>query len=188
MLNKDYKLGSSWKLALIFPLVCIAIVAISCSDRETDVALKGDQVALKGAEAENKIYTEVDEMPTLNGEDAVMPFRKFIAQNLIYPELAKERGVSGKVFVKFVVRKDGTIEIPSKEEIASVEGKPIGEVVVVGYKPLDENAPEAKKEDIELLQKEAMRVVLASPKWGPGKVEGKPVDVMYTFPINFVLQ
>ena len=188
MLNKDYKLGSSWKLVLIVPLICVAIVAISCSDRDSDAIQDGEEVALKSAAVEDKIYAQVDEMPTFNGEDPVMPFRKFIAQNLVYPDLAKERSVSGKVFVKFVVRKDGAIEIPTKEEIASIEGKPIGEVVVVGYKPLDENAPEAKKEDIELLQNEGMRVVLSSPKWEPGKVNGLAVDVMYTIPINFVLQ
>ena len=180
MLNKDYKLGSRWKLILIFPLVIIAFVAISCSDKDPNAGLKA-------VETENKIYFEVDEMPTLNGEDPVMPFRKFIAQNMTYPELAKEHKVSGKVFVKFVVRKDGIVEIPSPEEIASSEGIPMDEVVVVGYKPIDEKAPGVKEEYIELLKKEAIRVITSSPKWEPGKVDGKPVDVMYTFPIAFVL-
>ena len=181
MLNKDYKLGSSWKLVLIFPLVCIAFIAISCSDKAPDGALKG-------AEVENKIYYEVDEMPTFQGEDAVMPFRKYIAQNVVYPEKAKENSVTGKVFVKFVVRKDGTIEIPTPEEIATREEIPMDEVVVVAYRPLNEEAPAAKEEYIELLKKETIRVVTSSPTWEPGKVDGKPVDVMYTFPINFVLQ
>jgi beta-lactamase regulating signal transducer with metallopeptidase domain len=181
MLNQDYKLGSRWKLILIFPLAVIAFVAISCSDKDSDASLKA-------AKAENTIYFEVDEMPTLNGEDPVMPFRKFITQNMIYPEQAIEHKVSGKIFVKFVVRKDGTVEIPTPEEIATSEGIPIDEVVVVGYRPIDEKAPAVKEEYIELLKNEAIRVVTLSPRWEPGKVDGKPVDVMYTFPISFVLQ
>ena len=185
MLNKDYKLGSRWKLTLIFPFICIAFIAISCSDKESS-ALKTD--ALKSAEAENKIYYEVDEMPTVNGEDPVIFFRKYITENVTYPEQAKENSVTGKIFVKFVVRRDGTIEIPTPEEIAAVEGIPINEVVVVGYRPVDENAPTANEKDIRLLKQEAIRVVTSSPQWEPGKVDGKPVDVMFTFPINFVMQ
>jgi hypothetical protein len=183
MLNKDYKLGSRWKLTLIFPLICIAFIAISCSDKEP--AQTKD--ALKSAEIKNKIYFEVDEMPTMNGEDPVMFFREYIAKNVTYPEKAKENSITGKIFVKFVVRKDGTIEIPTPEEIAAAEGIPIDEVVVVGYRPIDEKSPAAADEYIDLLKEEAIRVVTGSPKWEPGKVDGKPVDVMFTFPINFVL-
>ena len=181
MLNKDYKLGSRWKLALIFPLVFIAFIAISCSDKESESMLKS-------ADVENIIYAEVEEMPTFKGEDPVKPFRKFIAQNLTYPEEAKENKVTGRIFVKFVVRKDGTVEIPTPEEIAAFEGKSLKEVVVVGYRPIDDKAPAAKEAYIDLLKEETTRVVTLSPKWEPGKIDGKPVDVMYTFPITFALQ
>ena len=181
MLNKDYKLGSQWKLALIFPLVFIAFIAISCSDKESESMLKS-------ADVENIIYAEVEEMPTFKGEDPVKPFRKFIAQNLTYPEEAKENKVTGRIFVKFVVRKDGTVEIPTPEEIAAFEGKSLKEVVVVGYRPIDDKAPAAKEAYIDLLKEETTRVVTLSPKWEPGKIDGKPVDVMYTFPITFALQ
>ena len=184
MLNKDYKLGSSWKLALILPLVLVAFIAISCSEKDP----ANTAGILKTSEVENMIYTEVDEMPTFQGEDPVMPFRHFIASNVIYPKQAIENSTTGKIFVKFIVRKDGTIEIPTEEEIAAVEGVSMDEVVVVGYRPIDEKAPSASKDDIRLLKEEATRVVLSSPKWGPGKVNGKPVDVMFTFPINFLLQ
>jgi hypothetical protein len=170
MLNKDYKPGSSWKLVLIFPFVCIAFIAIACTHTE------------------NKIYYEVDEMPTFQGEDPAMPFREYIAANLVYPETAKDHGVTGRIYVKFVVRKDGTVELPTPEEVAATEGIALGEVVVVGYRPNDETIPAASDADIDLLKQEAVRVITSSPAWGPGKVDGKPVDVMFTFPINFVLQ
>jgi len=186
MLNKDYKLGSSWKLTLIFPLVFIAIIAVSCTEK--DATILDDVADLKSAQSENQIYTQVDEMATFQGEEP-NGFRKFIAKNLIYPEEAKSNAVSGKVFIKFVVRKNGKVEIPDASELpSSLDGSELGEVVVVGYRPLDANAPTVDDKYIDLLKKEAVRVVASSPNWEPGKVDGNPVDVMYTFPIVFTLQ
>ena len=71
---------------------------------------------------------------------------------------AKENGIQGKVFVQFVVWKDGTIK-----DVKVVKGV---------HKTLDS---------------EATRVVKAMPKWTPGKQRGKPVRVMFTIPINFTL-
>ena len=84
---------------------------------------------------------------------------EYIAKNLRYPEIAAENGISGRVFVRFVVEPDGSV--------TNVE-------VVRGVDPA--------------LDAEAKRVVLSSPKWAPGKQRGKPVRVSFTFPINFVLQ
>ena len=88
-----------------------------------------------------------------------------------------------------MVRKNGKVEIPDIEELPpSLDGTEMGEVVVVGYRPLDPDAPAIDKKYIELLKKEAIRVVTSSPFWEPGKVAGEPVDIMFTFPINFLLQ
>jgi len=86
-------------------------------------------------------------------------FRIFIAQNLQYPESAARDSISGRVIVQFCV---------------NYEGKVIDPVVVRKVSPA--------------LDKEAIRVVSSSPLWKPGKQRGKPVDVLFTFPINFVLQ
>lgn len=187
MLNKDYKLGSRWKLTLIFPLVFIAFIIVSCTEK--DATLLADDASLKkSALTERQIYTNVDEMPTFQGGEPV-EFRKFIAQNLIYPEEAKENSVSGKIIIKFVVREDGKVEIPDITELPpSMDGTEMGEVVVVGYRPTVENAEIPDEKYIDLLKKEAIRVITSSPDWEPGKVDGKPANVMFTFPINFVLQ
>jgi hypothetical protein len=187
MLNKDYKLGSRWKLFLIFPLVFVAFLIVSCTEK--DATLLADDASLKkSASTEHQIYTEVDVMPTFQGEE-VNEFRRFIAKNLIYPEEAKENGVTGKIFVKFVVRSDGKVVIPDVNELPpSLDGKEMGEVVVVAYRPNSEEAPVPDEKYIELLKKEAIRVITSSPDWEPGKVDGKPVDIMFTFPINFALQ
>jgi len=108
---------------------------------------------------EEEVFFFFEDMPTFNGGDPTVEFRKYIFQNLRYPEIAAENGISGRVIVQFAI---------------SSKGKLVDAVVVV---PVD-----------AALDKEAIRVVMASPPWTPGKQRGKPVKVLYTFPINFVLQ
>ena len=108
---------------------------------------------------EHEIFFVVEEMPTFNDGDPAEEFRIFIAQNLEYPESAARDSISGRVIVQFTV---------------NYEGKVIDPVVVRRVSPA--------------LDKEAIRVVSASPAWKPGKQRGKPVNVLFTFPINFVLQ
>ena len=108
---------------------------------------------------EEEVFYIVEDMPTFNGGDPATEFRKYIAQNLRYPEIAAENGISGRVIVQFAVDKTGNV---------------VDAVVVRSIDPA--------------LDKEAIRVVMSSPKWTPGKQRGKAVKVLFTFPINFVLQ
>jgi len=108
---------------------------------------------------EEQIFYIVEDMPTFNGGDPAIEFRKYIAQNLEYPEIAAENGISGRVIVQFAVNSNGKV---------------VDAVVVRSVDPA--------------LDKEAIRVVMASPPWTPGKQRGKAVKVLFTFPINFVLQ
>lgn len=108
---------------------------------------------------EEEVFYIVEDMPTFNGGEPATEFRKYIAQNLRYPEIAAENGISGRVIVQFAVNKVGTV---------------VDAVVVRSVDPA--------------LDKEAIRVVMSSPKWTPGKQRGKAVKVLFTFPINFVLQ
>jgi protein TonB len=106
---------------------------------------------------EPEIFFIVEEMPEFPGGD--LELRKYIAENVKYPEMARENGIQGKVFVRFCVTELGGVD---KVSIAR------------GIHPL--------------LDEEAIRVVKALPKWKPGKQRGKPVNVWYTVPINFQLQ
>ena len=108
---------------------------------------------------EEEVFYIVEDMPTFNGGDPATEFRKYIAQNLRYPEIAAENGISGRVIVQFAVDKTGQV---------------VDAVVVRSVDPA--------------LDKEAIRVVMSSPKWTPGRQRGKAVKVLFTFPINFVLQ
>ena len=96
-------------------------------------------------------------MPTFNGSEP-NEFRKYIAQNVKYPEEAKKNGVQGKVFVQFVVDKDGTLT-----EVKAVKGIGGG------------------------CDEEAVRVIKNSIAWNPGLQGGQAVNVRMIVPITFKL-
>jgi len=105
---------------------------------------------------EDTVYQVVDKMPEFpGGEKAMM---EFLSKNIVYPEKAKEAGIQGRVFVGFVIEKDGSVS-----EVKIMKG--------VGGE----------------CDEEALRVVKSMPKWKPGKKDGKSVRVSYTLPINFKL-
>lgn len=108
-------------------------------------------------EEESEVFIIVEDMPEFPGGELAL--RKWIGNNIKYPVIAAENGIQGKVYVTFVVDKDGSIS----------------------------NARIARGVDPSLDQ-EALRVVNNLPKWKPGKQRGKPVRVSYTVPINFQLQ
>jgi TonB family protein len=118
-------------------------------------ALNGD--SKDEASGRNEVFRIVEDMPEFPGGDLAL--RKHIAENVKYPEEAVKEGIQGKVFVIFVVSKDGGT---TNSRIAR------------GVHPL--------------LDKEAIRVVNNFPKWKPGKQRGQAVNVEFTVPINFVLQ
>ncbi len=107
---------------------------------------------------EQEIFFIVEDMPDFQG-GGQDAFRQWIAENLRYPQIAAENGIQGRVFVQFVVNTDGRVSDAT---------------VVRGVDPS--------------LDREAVRVVMASPPWTPGRQRGEPVRVAFTFPINFVLQ
>lgn len=100
----------------------------------------------------------VEEKPSFQGGDANQ-FSKWVNQRLVYPEVAKENGVQGKVMLQFTVGTDGVV--------SNVK-------VLRGVDPS--------------LDKEAVRVVSQSPKWTPGKQRDRKVKVTYTFPVIFQLR
>jgi TonB family protein len=114
---------------------------------------------LKGATEKNEdeVFAEVDEMPEYPGGS--MGLRQFIAQSVKYPVEAQKKGTQGKVYVNFIVEKDGSVGMAKIARGVSPE-----------------------------LDAEALRVVKLLNNWVPGKQKGKPVRVSYTVPINFALQ
>ena len=99
----------------------------------------------------------VENMPTFPGGEKKM--LEYVAKNVKYPQLAKEVGTQGRVFVSFVVEKDGSIT-----NVTILRGIGSG------------------------CDEEAMRVVKSMPKWNPGLQCGRAVRVSCNLPINFKLQ
>ena len=106
---------------------------------------------------EAEIFTVVEEMPEFPGGMAKLA--EYLAKNIKYPQLARESGIQGRVFINFVVEHDGSVT--NVKVMRSLGGG---------------------------CDEEAMRVVKSMPKWKPGKQRGKPVRVSYNLPVNFKLQ
>ena len=105
---------------------------------------------------EQEIFQIVEEMPSYpGGEKALL---EYVAKNIKYPQIARETGIQGRVFVGFVVEPDGSV---SNVKILRGIGGGCDE--------------------------EAMRVIKSLPKWKPGKQRGKAVRVSYQIPVVFKL-
>ena len=109
-------------------------------------------------EEEEIPFVMVEEKPKFMGGDE-NTFTKWVAERLVYPEIAKENSVQGRVILQFRVNTDGSVSDVT---------------VVSGVDPS--------------LDKEAVRVVSSSPKWTPGRQRNKAVRVVYTFPVIFQLR
>lgn len=199
MLNKNYNLGSRWKLTLLLPLTLIAFFIVACTEKEPttdddtvfmveEMPKPNAEVAWKMAMENEELFYIVENMPSFNGDDTFVEFRKYIARNLIYPPEAAEQGVTGKIFIKFVVTKEGKVVVPDAEFLANQEHSLIDEVVVVAYTALKEDTPAPEEKYVKMLQEEVIRVISESPDWEPGQQKGKKVNVMFTFPVTFALQ
>lgn len=106
---------------------------------------------------EQQIFMVVESMPEFPG--GMNELNKYLAENIHYPQMAKESGIQGRVFVTFVVERDGRVT-----DVRVLRGIGGG------------------------CDEEAVRVVKNMPKWTPGKQRGKPVRVQFNLPVKFTLQ
>ncbi len=155
-----------FKLLLIIPAIAIALTLnLKCtSENETPIEEKiitiadTDQTLTKSeAVDEEVVFTIVEDMPQFPGGDKAL--QKWIATNVKYPEEAQKNNKVGRVYVGFVVNKDGAVDRVKLMRGASPS-----------------------------LDAEALRVVSEMPNWKPGKQRGEVVSVSYVVPINFQLQ
>ena len=107
---------------------------------------------------EERIFDVVEENPEFPGGTAAL--MKYISNNVKYPRISRDNGSQGKAFVRFVVNADGSIQ----------------------------DAEIIKSTGDMYLDKEAIRVIEAMPKWTPGREKGKPVRVEFVLPLSFRLQ
>lgn len=130
----------------IYAVLLLSIMSFTAISSHAETNTDGDDV-----------YIIVEQMPIFPGGDEAL--RNFVTNNIQYPEEASKKEISGRVFVSFVIGKDGSVQ----------------------------NVKVARSVDPQL-DAEAIRVVKSMPKWNPGQHRGKPVKVSYTIPINFSLK
>lgn len=164
MTKTKTKKAALLKMVIVVPaaLILTLIFSISVTDRviaQTDSEAKKVEKAqepVTKSQKDEEIFTVVEEMPSFpGGKDAMF---KFISTNIKYPESARKNGVHGRVFISYVVEKDGKIN--------DVE-------IIRGFD---------KECDAE-----ALRVVKMMPNWNPGKEKGKAVRTKFNLPIAFML-
>jgi TonB family protein len=129
---------------------------VKASSADQDIAIDAPMPHDTSAD-KNKIFSAVEQIPQFPG--GTQAFYRFLMTNIRYPATAFEKHIQGKVFLTFVIEKDGGL---------------------TDIKVIRSVSPD--------IDAEALRVMNMSPKWVPGIQNGKPVRVMYTIPISFTLQ
>ena len=128
-------------------------------DTEYEIAdYREEEVVEEEVEEEAIPFMIVETKPTFMGGDQ-NDFSKWVMSQIVYPEIAKENGIQGKVITQFTVEKDGSVT--NVKVLRGVD---------------------------EALDKEALRVVKSSPKWSPGRQRDRAVKVTFTFLVIFQLR
>ena len=129
-------------------------------DTEVTEETKVEEIKIAPVEEEkedpNQIFLVVEETAAPIG--GMPAFYEFVSKKLKYPAQARRMGVEGKVFVEFVIERDGSIT-----DVKAIKGIGAG------------------------CDEEAVRVLQTAPKWKPGKQRGKPVRQRMVLPIAFKL-
>ena len=165
-MKKMKKKVSTWKMASIAVLVAASAIILACEEKreagnignDQDHAISTEASALENSSAtpESEVFAQVDESAEFPG--GIEGWGKFLSTNLKYPNQASKLGVEGRVFIQFIVEKDGSLS-----NIEVLKGIGAG------------------------CDKEAKRVVTDSPKWIPGKIAGESVRQKYIQNIYFKL-
>jgi TonB family protein len=153
--NIKSSLGVLTAIALVVVFACEQKEMVEIQKEGKEIQVDTDMPKIPGSD--EQIFFMVENMPEYPGGE--MALRKFISENISYPKIAREKGVEGRVYVSFVVDKQG--------DVANAK-------IVRGVDPS--------------LDQEALRVVNSLPAWIPGKQRGEAVNVQYTVPIHFALQ
>lgn len=138
-------------------VISVATVKDGSEDGINIKELEGNKLIVADNTVDESVKEIVEIMPTFPGGEAEL--LKYLKEHIVYPVVAAEVGVQGKVTVQFVVGKDGSIE----------------------------NVHIARGVD-KSLDAEAVRVIKSMPKWIPGKQDGRAVRVKFTVPVNFQLK
>ena len=164
MMNKTKSRFGAWKALAALPVAALLLMA-GCQPANGE-AVEQEEIPFEATNVDesapldantDEVFKVVEVDPEFpGGEEALY---KYLAENIKYPVMAKNNKVEGRVYITFVIEKDGTVS--DAKVLRSVN---------------------------EELDAEALRVINAMPKWKPGTQRGVPVRVQYNIPIIFKLQ
>lgn len=130
---------------------------LEMEDSEADETTEVEVIEIEEEESDEVFqFAVIEDKPEFPG--GMDKLNHFLNSTAKFPQIAKENGIEGKVYVQFVINK---------------KGKVVNVTIARGVDPY--------------LDKEALRVVNSMPNWKPGKQRGKAVSVSYIVPINFKL-
>ena len=171
MMNKPKTRYGACKLLAALP-VAVLMMVVGCqpaadkaTETDTEEPVTTYQIDLADSTPSQVTIAAANDASTLLAENnpefagGMEALAQYIADNVRYPEQAKNNGTQGKVLVRFTIEPDGSV---ADAEVLHGIGSGCDD--------------------------EALRVVNAMPKWKPGQVNGKPVPVQYVLPITFKLQ
>ena len=155
MITKNQKVkGSVIKVLLTLPVFALLILLNTQCDNTKPNDAKPQPAVTETEAIQDSIYRVSEVMPQYPGGPNEM--MKYLQENIKYPQSAKDNKIEGRVFVTFVVEKDGSIT----------------------------NATVLRGIDKEC-DAEALRVVSSMPKWNPGQHKGEVVRTQFTIPIYY---
>ena len=124
----------------------------------TQTVITGVEVSETSVADENEVLDVVEIRPEFPG--GTQALYNWLGRNIVYPRISRENNSQGKSFVRFIVNTDGSIE----------------------------NIKVIRSSGDTYLDREAVRVISAMPRWTPGRMGGKNVRTWYTIPVVFRLQ
>lgn len=164
MMNKTKTRFGAWKVAAALPVVAL-LTMVGCKPA-TEKAVDQEEIPFEysGEDKSAPMDADTDQVFQVVEVDPEFPggmeaLIKYLSENIKYPEQAKKDKIQGKVYISFVVEKDGSVA--DAKVLRGIGGG---------------------------CDEEALRVVNAMPKWTPGKQRNTPVRVQFNLPVAFKLQ
>lgn len=157
MTKKQSNRSAGLKLLLIIPVTALLVMCFTFSYAQQVIEKVAINEMVESMKAQDDVFTVVEKMPSFPGD--LVDLLNFLSKNIKYPSEARKNKVKGRVYVSFVVEKNGSLS-----NINVLRGIGSG------------------------CDEEAIRVVKSMPKWNPGKQRGKIVRVQYNLPIRFPLE
>ena len=162
MLKESSSGWMRWSYLALVPVLAAFMFACNPAKNSSEPAPEADPQeapATKSVSEDDALpVASIEQKPTFNGGDA-NEFSKWVNSQLKYPDSAKKEGVQGRVLLQFSVGADGVVR--------------------------DAKVLRGVREDLDA---EALRIISASPRWEPGRQDGKAVSVTYVYPVIYQLR